>query len=81
MSKKRPNSQLASDATPDVDAVPPGWRSLRQIAADEGYSRAHTGALMSRCVDAGTWERRDYRVVIHGTRRVVPHYRRTPDAK
>jgi hypothetical protein len=59
-----------------ADKVPAGFRTMRQIADDEGHEVSWAKKAMQKVIKAGTWEQKSFRIVTGCGLRMVPHYRR-----
>jgi len=64
---------LASPLVPDK--VPPGWFTLKELAATLGKGRSTMSRLLNDAADAGRCERQNFRVLVGSLRRTTPHYR------
>lgn len=78
--KAKPDADLAQwcaalSAGVVTDEVPPGWLTLRQIAAKMGKAESTMGAQIGRAVANGACERREFRIRTGSVIRPVPHYR------
>ena len=58
-----------------AEAVPDGWRTMTQIAADSGKSVPRASEVIRRAVAAGLVEVRAFRIRSGGKIYPVPHYR------
>ena len=64
---------LAAPAT--EDEVPPGWHTLRQIAANLGKAESTISTQLGRAVREGRAETQSFRITTGKVVRPVPHYR------
>jgi len=76
---KRPFSSewfdvLAAANSGDDDEVPEGWKTVREIAAETGYSEHHTWKQLRQLHEQGKIERRRFKICTGTTVRPVPHY-------
>lgn len=61
----------------ETDKVPPGWKTVKQWAKEDGLSVAYTAKLLDLAVIKGRAERHPFRILMpSGMVRTVPHYRR-----
>jgi len=58
----------------NADEVPEGWKTVREIAAETGYSGHHVWKRLRQLHEAGKIERRRSRICTGTTIRPVPHY-------
>ena len=65
---------LAAIATP-VDAVPPGWHTVQQIATKTKTPVATLQKKLKHLIDAGQAERQMFRIQLQTNARPVPHYK------
>lgn len=85
---KRPNliptdwkAAIATLRTDSAEAIPDGFKTIKQIAAELGVCRRHAFDGVSRLVLAGMAEVRPFRLPVgNGGTRPVPHYRLTTPA-
>ena len=67
---------VASMRTDSAEAVPDGFKTIRQIAAELGVVRRHAWEKVNRLMECGKVEVRPFRVPVGGGgTRPVPHYR------
>jgi len=59
-----------------ADKVPKGWRTMREIAAQEGHDASWAKRKVALLLAAGLWEEKPFRIVTKTGLRPVPHYRR-----
>jgi len=76
---KRPFSSewfdvLAAANSGDADEVPEGWKTVREIAAETGFSEHHTWKQLRQLHERGKIERRRFKICTGTTIRPVPHY-------
>ena len=65
---------LAAIAMP-VDAVPPGWNTVQQIATKTKTPVATLQKKLKHLIDAGQAERKMFRIQLQTNARPVPHYK------
>jgi hypothetical protein len=66
----------AALATPkQVDEVPEGWLTPKEIAAKLGKATPTVGAMLCRAVAEGRCERKTFRITSGSVTRPIPHYR------
>lgn len=58
-----------------ADFVPEGWYTIRDIAGQWGKSIPRTSCIVRDAIGLGIAESRDFRIIINGSPRKVPHYR------
>lgn len=58
-----------------VEEVPSGWMSMREVSKLMGYSESHTRKAIHKAVEAGSWERKSFRIRTGARIYPVPHYR------
>ena len=58
-----------------VEKPPEGWRTAREMAANEGRSVPYAQKLIQRGIAAGKVEMRAFRVRNAGRVSAIPHYR------
>ena len=69
----------AALATPkEVDEVPEGWLTAKEISAKLGKATPTVGASLCRAVAEGRCERKTFRVTSGSVTRPIPHYRLKP---
>jgi hypothetical protein len=57
------------------DAIPKGWKTARQWAAEEGFSVGYTSQLIRDLLEAGKWEAAKFKVRNKCGVRPTLHYR------
>lgn len=68
--------QLQSELSAEPDDIPHGWMTDRQWAQEAGLSDTTASRILRRGVDAGSVERRTFRLRMDaGSIRAVKHYR------
>ena len=65
---------LAAANSGDADEVPAGWKTVREIAAETGFSDHHVWKRLRSLHEAGKIERRRFRICTGTTIRPVLHY-------
>jgi hypothetical protein len=79
--KLKPDPELAQwckallESTAPVDVVPPGWFSVRGLAAKLKTPIPTMQGKMQRLFAAGRAERKNFRVQLEKNVRPVPHYK------
>lgn len=66
---------IASHMASRADVVPPGWKSVAQIADELGRSISHTSKCIRGMIASGGAEVRTFTVQVGDACRRVPHYR------
>lgn len=58
-----------------AEVVPPGWKTIRQLAQARGRGDCSTMIRIHRLMDEGKVERKNFTVQLRVHTRPVPHYR------
>jgi hypothetical protein len=58
-----------------AEVVPPGWKTIRQLAEARGRGDCSTLQIIHRLMDENKVERRNFTVKLRVHTRPVPHYR------
>jgi len=66
---------LAEERRVPAEDVPSGWKTTRDIAAEQGRSVSHTSALLRDAVREGRVEVKRFSVDVGPRTYPVPHYR------
>ena len=81
MSKTKPDKDLArwcavlAELNAPTDIVPPGWRTLGDLAKQIGATVPTLQRKMRWLIKEGKAERRSFRIQLAKNVRPVPHYR------
>jgi len=66
----------AAEATmPDLDEVPPDWHPMRELVAVMQKSHSVVNRYVQTMVNSGMAEMKQFRIMVNGRLKNVPHYR------
>lgn len=67
--------QLQKARTSDVDEVPKGWATTRELMVELGLGRSRTNEAVQIMLRRGEVERKLFKILIGDYPRTVPHYK------
>lgn len=51
-----------------ADVIPPGWKTVKEIAKEQGVSKEHVSRIVTRLVKVGRAEMKKFRTVVQATK-------------
>lgn len=51
-----------------ADVIPPGWKTVKEIAKEQGVSKEHVSRIVTRLVKMGRAEMKKFRTVVQATK-------------
>lgn len=51
-----------------ADVIPPGWKTVKEIAKEQGVSKEHVSRIVTRLVKMGRAEMKKFRTAVQATK-------------
>lgn len=51
-----------------ADVIPPGWKTVKEIAEEQGVSKEHVSRIVTRLVKMGRAEMKKFRTMVQATK-------------